>query len=237
MNQVIRATMPVFVAFFQWLRSTRPPVDQLGVLVIISLGVVMVVYHPEAMKGQWFGICMVTTSVVMQAAQMSFAGSILSANLDSFQLTFYTSPPAFLLLAGPASLLEGQRLVDYASVRPWTVFGVFLGTCLLAVLYNVVVFQTIHRMSAVGSAVLGNVKVVILIALSSQLLGEMTNWTGKQYAGCFLTFLGAGIYSALKLRLLSPSFKQVGFRSLWESLPLRCRVFFLGKGEKLSSVK
>lgn len=230
--------MPVFVALFQWLRLARPPCDQLGVLVIISLGVIMVVYRPTVMKSEWFGIWLVTTSVVMQAAQMSWAVSILSAEVDSFQLTFYTAPPSFLLLCLPAVYLEGRRFADYSVAEPLTVFVVLLGTCLLAVCYNVVVFQTIHRMSAVGSAVLGNVKVVVLLILSSRLMGEMREWTNKQCFGCVLTFLGAALYSVLKLRLLSfPLRGSATARMFWELMPLRCRVFLSGPGEKLSSVK
>ena len=43
--------------------------------------------------GEALGIGMCTVSVIMQSAQMSLAGKLMSGKLDSFQLTFYTGPP------------------------------------------------------------------------------------------------------------------------------------------------
>jgi len=199
MNQVVRATMPVFVALVQFVRCLEPPSGkQLVVLTMISIGVMCVVYQPNIISSQSFGVLLVSASLIVQAAQMSFAGSLLSTKLDSFQMTFYTSPVAFLTLIGPAMSMEGATFQTYAMARPDTTFLILVGTCLMAVFYNVVLFQTIRHLGAVGSSVLGNVKVVILIILSSVLMGEMRSWEARHYVGCVLTFGGAAAYQHLK---------------------------------------
>lgn len=225
MNQVVRATMPVFVALLQWMRGDRPSRAQFAVLVLLTVGVVLVVYQP-AVVAEWFGVTLVASSVGLQAAQMSFAGSLLSSKLDSFQMTFYTGPPAFAILFLPALYYEGSRFATYAAGQPATVLTVVLGTCSLAVLYNVVVFQTIHRMSAVGSAVLGNVKVVALLFLSSLLMGEMRSWSATQFVGCALTLLAAGAYSALKLGFARLLERRTSRNALLDSMPWRLRVLW-----------
>mmetsp|Transcript_96423 Transcript_96423/g.241752 ORF Transcript_96423/g.241752 Transcript_96423/m.241752 type:complete len:333 (+) Transcript_96423:199-1197(+) len=212
MNQVVRAAMPIIVAIFEFCRGTPPPSSHLPVLVAIAIGVMLVVYQSSGggqgagLDGQngnaseWWGILLVVSSVSLQAAQMSFAGSLLSVKLDSFQMTFYTSPMAFLALAAPTTAVEGRAFRAYLHAKPAVAAAVTVGTCCLAVVYNVVMFQTIRRLGPIGSSVLGNVKIVVLLLLSFVLMGEMKHWTGRHYLGCLLTFGGAAVYSAQKLR-------------------------------------
>ena len=68
----------------------------------------------------------------------------------------------------------------------------------MAVVYNVVLFQAVRTLSSVGTAILGNVKIILLLVLSSTLLGELGGWSANQYLGCLLTFLAAFAYSYIK---------------------------------------
>ena len=70
--------------------------------------------------------------------------------------------------------------------------------------YNVVLFQAVRTLSSVGTAILGNVKIVCLLFLSSALLGELGGWSANQYLGCLLTFVAAGVYSYLKATASKP---------------------------------
>jgi hypothetical protein len=56
----------------------------------------------------------------------------------------------------------------------------------------------VRTLSSVGTAVLGNVKIVLLLALSSLLLGEITAWSPTQLAGSGLTFAAAFSYSIIR---------------------------------------
>jgi len=219
MNQVVRATLPVFVALIQSVRDTPPTLGHMTALIIISMGANLVVYQPAVVSGsEWKGVLLVALSVAMQASQMCFAGSLLSAKLDAMQITFYTAPIAFLTSVGPAVALEGSAFMRFVASEPWRAFVILAGTSLLAAVYNVVVFQTIQRLSAVGSAVLGNVKVVVLLLLSSLLMREMLSWSAAQRVGCVLTFGGAAAYSALKLMHSEEKTRGSGsWRALWSS--------------------
>merc|ERR1712113_382994 len=160
-------------------------------------------------RAEWWGTLLGIFSVSLQAAQMSFAGRLLEVKLDSFQMGFYTSPMALLTLAVPTHLLEGSAFGGYLAAKPAVAAGVIVGTCCLAVIYNVVLFQTIRRLGPVGSAILGNVKIVVLLLLSSVLMGEMKQWSQRQYAGCVLTFVAAALYSAQKMQKPAQLAKKV----------------------------
>jgi hypothetical protein len=68
-----------------------------------------------------------------------------------------------------------------------------------------VLFQAVRTLSSVGTAILGNVKIVCLLFLSSLLLGELGGWSANQYLGCLLTFLAAGVYSYIKASAAKPA--------------------------------
>merc|ERR1719231_1380096 len=76
---------------------------------------------------------------------------------------------------------------------------------MVAVVYNVVLFQSIQTLSSVGTAILGNIKIVCLLFLSSLLLGELDAWSANQYLGCLLTFCAAFAYSYLKATANRPA--------------------------------
>merc|ERR1719408_1243104 len=113
-------------------------------------------------------------------------------------MTFYTGPVAFVTLAPFAFSTEWTVLAESVSSRPGATIGFLLGSCCVAVVYNVVLFQSVRTLSSVGTAILGNVKIVVLLFLSSLLLGELGGWSANQYLGCLLTFASAGVYSYIK---------------------------------------
>jgi drug/metabolite transporter (DMT)-like permease len=127
-----------------------------------------------------------------------------SGKLDSFQMTFYTGPVAFVTLAPFAFAAEYSVFAESLSQRPMATVGFLLGSCCVAVVYNVVLFQAVRTLSSVGTAILGNVKIVLLLFLSSLLLGELGGWSANQYLGCLLTFVSAGVYSYIKATAAKP---------------------------------
>merc|ERR1719362_953254 len=119
--------------------------------------------------------------------------------MDAVQMTFYTGWISFLPVAGSVVAYELQAFISHVSLHTSTAMAILLGSCCLAVVYNVVVFETIRGLSSVGSAVLGNVKVVVILIVSAVWFGEMQSWALRQQLGCVLTFGGAAVYSALKI--------------------------------------
>ena len=199
MNQVVRASIPVLVALLGiCIEHKTPSVAEGACLVIISLGVVLCVW--EESKNAVAGILLTVASSVMQSIQMSLSGRLMAGKLDSFQMTFYTGPVAFASLAPFAFGLEYVTFAQSLSERPWATVGFLSASCCVALAYNVVLFQSVRTLSSVGTAILGNVKIVLLLVLSSVLLGEIGAWTANQLGGCVLTFAAAGGYSYLRSR-------------------------------------
>jgi drug/metabolite transporter (DMT)-like permease len=200
MNQVIRASIPVIVALLAvCIEGKVPSKGEVACLLVISLGVMLAVW--EESRNAVLGIILTLISTVMQSIQMSLSGRVMSGRsgkLDSFQMTFYTGPVAFAALFPFAIVSEYTILAESLSQKPGATVGFLLGSCCVAVVYNVVLFQSVRTLSSVGTAILGNVKIVCLLFLSSLLLGELGVWSANQYLGCFLTFLAAGAYSYIK---------------------------------------
>jgi hypothetical protein len=200
MNQVIRASVPVCVAIFgMCIENKIPTKGEIACLFVVSIGVMLAVW--EESRNAVLGIVLTLMSTVMQSIQMSLSGRLMSGKsgrLDSFQMTFYTGPVAFISLTPFAIAGEFNIFADALGREPMTAIGFLLGSCCVAVVYNVVLFQSVRTLSSVGTAILGNVKIVCLLFLSSILLGELGAWSANQYLGCFLTFFAAFSYSYVK---------------------------------------
>jgi len=206
MNQVIRASIPVIVAIFAvCIENKIPSKSEVACLFVISLGVMLAVW--EESRSAMLGIVLTLISTVMQSIQMSISGKLMSGRsgkLDSFQMTFYTGPIAFASLAPFAFSTEWTIFAESLSSKPFATVGFLLGSCCVAVVYNVVLFQSVRTLSSVGTAILGNVKIVVLLFLSSVLLGELGGWSANQYLGCLVTFVSAFAYSYIKTTQKKP---------------------------------
>jgi len=197
MNQVVRAFCPVLVALLGVCIEGKVPTSrEVVALLLVCFGVMICVY--EESNNSWLGLALVWTSAIVQSGQMSFSSRLMSKRLDSFQMTFYTGGVAYLALLPLAVHYEAAIFVEQASQRPLTVTLFLLCSCCMAVLYNVVFFQCMRSLSAVGVSVLGNVKIVLLILSSALVLGELSSWHFNQYIGCVLTFGGTAVYSHLR---------------------------------------
>ena len=130
----------------------------------------------------------------------------MSGKLDSFQLTFYTGPIAFSMLMFMECMVqhEMRALLRFAQKKPEATAGIMLGGCVLALMYNVVLMQSVRIFSSVGTAVLGNFRTVLLIFMSALVLGELSDWGATRYIGCFNTFAGAAAYGVKQLPLTMP---------------------------------
>ena len=95
------------------------------------------------------GLCFFST--VVQCAQIVLSGSLMSTGttrLDGLQMTAFTGPLALLALL-PAALASEARVLSVAlAERPAATLGVLLGTSVIAVAYNVVLYQTIVTIAA-----------------------------------------------------------------------------------------
>ena len=210
LNQVIRAAIPVCVACFAFCLERRVPTEiGAAYLLLVTLSVMCVVFTGTE-HGELWGASMCGTSVLMQSAQMSLSGRLMASKLDSFQLTFYTGPIAFIVLILTESVLQQElaSLQRFAVHKPYATASIILGGCCLALLYNVVLMQSVRTFSSVGTAVLGNVRTVVVVFLSAMLLGELQAWSVARFVGCANTFIGAAAYG------LHPKFFGTAVRTM-----------------------
>ena len=200
MNQVIRASIPVIVALLSiCIENKAPSIKEVACLILIAMGVMLAVW--EESRNSLTGIVLTCVSSVMQSIQMSMSGRVMSgksSKLDSFQMTFYTGPAAFVTLFPFAVYKEHHILSHSFHEKPEATVGFLFGSCIVAVIYNVILFQSVRTLSSIGTAILGNVKIVLLLFLSAFLFGELGRWSANQHLGCVLTFISAGAYSYIR---------------------------------------
>ena len=140
---MIRAGIPVCVACFAFCLERKVPTEiGASYLLLVTLSVMCVMFTGKE-HGEALGIAMCTVSVVMQSAQMSLSGRLMSGKLDSFQLTFYTGPVAFvvLVLMELCMQTETHGFTRFYHRHPGATAYILFGGCCLALAYNVVLMQ------------------------------------------------------------------------------------------------
>jgi drug/metabolite transporter (DMT)-like permease len=211
LNQAIRAAIPVCVACFAFCLERRVPTPVGAAYLLLVTVSLMCVVFTGSEYGEAWGVSMCAASVLMSSAQMSLSGRLMSSKHDSFQLTFYTGPVAFAVLMAMEAVAqqEMEGLQRFALHKPQATAVIVLGGCILAVMYNVVLMQAVRTFSSVGTAVLGNFRIVLLILLSAILLGELQTWGPTRYLGCLTMFVGAAAYALHPMLLGTPVSREL----------------------------
>lgn len=201
LNQVIRATGPVVTScILICLEGAVPSRGEALCLLLISGGAVTTVYSGLG-RSTAIGVILTATSTLTQCLQISVSGRMMHGRgkLDAFQMTVLTGPISFFAILPMALASEFGVLSAALATQPITALSFLLGSCMLAVAYNVTLFQALATLSTTGTSILGNVKIVLLLFLSALFLDELRTWSTSQLLGCALTFIASGCYSRLKL--------------------------------------
>mmetsp|Transcript_27647 Transcript_27647/g.65652 ORF Transcript_27647/g.65652 Transcript_27647/m.65652 type:complete len:373 (-) Transcript_27647:81-1199(-) len=200
LNQMIRASLPVMTAILAvFVESKTFYRDEFISLCLLAMGVMMTVYE-GSIHGSVFGVAVCLVGLMSNALMMTFSGKILSEKMDVFRLTFYTSPVSMVILLPFLWRTELQGFQDYWTGHKNGVTGVLLAGSINAVLYNVVHYLMIQRISSTGTTVVGQVKIIGLLLLSSAFLGESSQWNGVMIAGTAIALIGFVWYSNVKLQ-------------------------------------
>jgi drug/metabolite transporter (DMT)-like permease len=203
LNQVIRASIPVFTCVLAIVVEGKKPTSaEAGALLVLTGGVMIAVWE-GTVAGSPRAVLLCVAGTVSNAAMMTTSGKVLSEKVDALRLTFYTAPvslaallPAFAA-SGEASKFGGPG--GYMDAHGRDAYIIILATSALALSYNVVHSLMIQRTSAVTTTVLGEAKIVGLMALSYVLLGEKKAFTLKMSIGCATAVAGFCLYSHAKL--------------------------------------
>lgn len=199
LNQVIRSAIPVVTCILAILVERKIPTQQeVTALVVLTVGVMIAVWQ-GTIAGKPHAILFCIMGTVCNGAMMTFSGKLLSEKLDVVRLTFYTAPVSLLCLAPFMVWRELAAFRAYFAVNNANVTGIMLVSSLNAVTYNAVHALVIKRTSAVTTTVIGEVKIVALLILSSLLLGEGKDLTAKMLVGFVMAMTGFIMYSHVKL--------------------------------------
>lgn len=196
LNQVIRAMIPCFTALFAVIIEKKTPSClQTAGLIPISLGVIIAVFQGSTTdSSSTAGITFCAIATISNAMMMTLSGKVMTNKIDSIRLTFYTAPASVLVLLPFAMHLEAYQYSLYLASKPIPAIAIPLGTSVVALLYNIVHNQMIVVMSATTCTVIGNIKIVLLIFLSSFMFDDQ-KWDTKLAMGTIITMAGFFLYS------------------------------------------
>jgi drug/metabolite transporter (DMT)-like permease len=157
----------------------------------------------------FWGLVACILSTLANGVMMSASGMVVKEKIDAMRLTFYQSPIVVACLAPFLMLLEGPALVEYVRAASSTEEGradgtivgmLLLLTCLLAVSYNIVHVAVIEHTSAVTTTVIGEAKIVMIVCLSSLILGERDILSPLTALGATVAMVGLVMYGHVRLR-------------------------------------
>lgn len=198
LNQVIRSAIPVATAVLAVsIEGKTPTREEFVSLLVLTAGVMISVW--EGLHGSVLGIVFACCGMLSNAAMMSTSGRVLSEQLDVIRLTFYTAPVSCVVLAPFFLWREGSDFRAFVGTDPRTTVAVLLITSFNALAYNVVHYKMIAMTSAVTTTVIGEAKIIGLMALSALLLGEGKEWSVKMVVGVVTAMAGFCMFSHSKL--------------------------------------
>lgn len=172
-NQVVRATLPVVVVLVSFvLEKKRYSKKIMGVIIAIVGSASAALYkQPEF---DFWGVFLAGLSVVASGLWTVLTAILLGAHgrMNPIQLVYYTAPPIFIYLL-PAFLVFELKPIgeQLPHVDPVPIVLIILMGGALAFSYNIVHYWLVIETGSVGSSVMGNIKVVLLIILSIVLFG------------------------------------------------------------------
>ncbi|KAK9807025.1 hypothetical protein WJX72_010960 [[Myrmecia] bisecta] len=218
LNQVIRASLPVVTAAAAVLVERKVPTrGELLALLLLTCGVVVAIFEGQA-SGNGFGIALCVAGTLCSAGMMTTASKILSEKLDVLLLTFYTAPVSCCVLMPFFYSRELDRFRVYAHLNGPAAAAIVVCGSGVALAYNVVHNILLQRTSAVTVTVLGEVKIVGLLALSTLLLpGESSQFTLKMSLGCICAIAGFCLYSNIKLIAARKSAAETAAKQAWSA--------------------
>eukprot|EP00192_Tetraselmis_astigmatica_P025118 CAMPEP_0117698506 /NCGR_PEP_ID=MMETSP0804-20121206/29794_1 /TAXON_ID=1074897 /ORGANISM="Tetraselmis astigmatica, Strain CCMP880" /LENGTH=326 /DNA_ID=CAMNT_0005512819 /DNA_START=352 /DNA_END=1329 /DNA_ORIENTATION=- len=204
LNQVIRSSLPVVVAVFAIFIERKVPTRmEMASLLLLTVGVMVAAYQGSKQGDSVRGVLICVASAVSNAVMISTSGKVLSEKLDVLRLTFYTAPVTISALLPCYLAMEHTRLGKYMDQEGLFFAPILLIGCVVALSYNLVHHLMIQWTSSVAITVIGEVKIMILLALSALLLDEAKVWTPAMSMGFVLALAGFCMYSQVKLSALN----------------------------------
>ncbi|EGG21789.1 uridine kinase [Cavenderia fasciculata] len=198
LNQIIKATAPAFIIFFQILiEGVRFDATSIVCTVIIIIGAALsVVKNPSFDKWGFFYSLASTIFAVLQSILISSLQK--DKDLTTLSIVLCTSLPSVFVIIPIWAYKELPSLIHdpYPDpLKPWLIVGAL---AFAAFFYNLSHFYIIKYTSALYYAIVGNAKIILLIVISSVIFH--TSYVAINYVGMGLTLAGFFAYNIIKYR-------------------------------------
>lgn len=204
LNQMIRSSIPLVTATCSvFIDRIMPTGREIIALVAITLGLCALLAEDVHANSTGVTFCIIST--VANGIMMSMSGAVLHEKLDVWRLSFYQAPIALATLLPVFIYSEKKRVTEYMAMQPnaYFVLSLVLLTCVIALAYNVVHASAISVTSATTTTVIGQGKILLLLALSALVLDERDFLDRKACVGGAIAFFGIAMYSLEKTRAKS----------------------------------
>lgn len=200
LTQIIRAMLPIFSCTLSIVVERKlPSLNEAFSLTILATGVSIAVWQ-GAISGSPLGIAMCIAATACNALMAACSAKILR-KVGTGKLTFFTAPIAAIFLLPFAFKFEVAAFQAYCSKNPNSAALIIASTSCLAAVYNYVHALMIKNLGAVACSVVGEVKILVLVALSGILLNEAKQFTTTQIVGCGIALAGLAMYTSTKRKV------------------------------------
>ncbi|KAK5580823.1 hypothetical protein RB653_000847 [Dictyostelium firmibasis] len=195
LNQVIKATGPAFIIILSFILYRKTyPFSILFCTFIIIIGVVITIFTSPQIK--LIGFLYAFGSIIFASIQtVLIARLVKNPKLNALALLVATSLPSALVCLPIFFIFEFKDLRDYNGPTTIPILSV-VGLAVSACFYNLAHFYIVQFTSALYYVIIGNVKVVLVIIISSLVFAN--GFTPLNYLGAVVTMIGFILYNVFK---------------------------------------
>jgi len=191
--QSIGATAPLWTVLLS-VAITRKTYPLLVYVALLLVSIGMVLCTTGEVNFNLLGFVAVLFATVTRALKSILQGLLLSGEgLDSISLLYHMSKPAALMLAAWVAVAERGVLSD-PLVRSAPLWACILVSAVVSFFLNIAQFLVTKHTSPVTLQVLGNIKVVLLIAVSVAIFRNEVS--PQSVIGCAISLSGVALYNS-----------------------------------------
>ncbi|KAN0041668.1 hypothetical protein ACTFIV_004212 [Dictyostelium citrinum] len=195
LNQVIKATGPAFIIILSFILYRKTyPFSILICTFIIIIGVVITIFTSPQIK--IIGFLYAFGSIIFASIQtVLIAKLVKNPKLNALALLVATSLPSALVCLPIFFIFEFKEMREYNGPTTIPIISV-IGLAVSACFYNLAHFYIVQFTSALYYVIIGNVKVVLVIIISSLVFAN--GFTPLNYLGAVVTMIGFILYNVFK---------------------------------------
>lgn len=200
LNKVIKASAPIFTVLLSiFLEGKRYSAAKIGTLFVLAVGTMLSCTSHGSTRQDVRGIALALISSVVGGSSIVVSALLLGkgTGLGSINLLFYFSPIQAVVLSTLIPFTELDSFKAWASLHHRQAFGYILMGAFLAFAFNMLSFLLVQSTSSVTTAMLGNVKIVLVIVMSAALFGADAE--PINVIGYCLTVVAACTYTTVNL--------------------------------------